>query len=109
MKTNRLLTLAAALLLSAGAIAQTTPAAPAPTAPTDQMSMGHPKLSREERVARKLEMKAKVAAMSPDERQTFKAERRAKLEQKWATMTPEQQNQVRERVRQRRAMKKLDK
>ncbi len=105
MKTNRLIVLVAALLISASTFAQTTPVAPSSTAPADQMAMRHPKLSREERAARKLEKKVKLSAMSPAERKAFKASHRAELEKKWATLTPEQQNQARERVMQRRAMR----
>ncbi len=41
----------------------------------------------------KAEKKAKLAAMSPDERKAYKADRKAKKEAKLAAMTPEQRKQ----------------
>lgn len=77
--------IAAALVatcISAGAFAQTE----------------KPHLTKEERVARREEVKAKLAAMTPEERKAFKETQREKMKEKMANMTPDQREKVKERL-----------
>ncbi|MBO0949587.1 hypothetical protein [Fibrella forsythiae] len=82
MRTRFLAASIIAVFISAGAFAQTE----------------KPHLSKEERVARREEMKAKLAAMSPEERKAFKESQREKLKEKMANMTPDQREKVKERL-----------
>lgn len=86
MKIRLLTATAVATLISIGAFAQTE----------------KPRLTKEERVARREEMKTKLAAMTPDERKAFKETQREKLKEKWAAMTPEQREKAKERLQARR-------
>ncbi|ARK10824.1 hypothetical protein A6C57_11090 [Fibrella sp. ES10-3-2-2] len=86
MKTRFLAAVIVATLVSVGAFAQTE----------------KPRLSKEERVARREEMKAKLAAMTPEERKAFKETQREKIKEKLASMTPEQREKAKERLQARR-------
>lgn len=87
MKTHFLAATLLATLLSVGAYAQTTP-----------QRTEKPHLTKEERVARREEMKAKLAAMSPEDRKAMKETQREKMKEKMATMTPEQREKAKERI-----------
>lgn len=91
MKTRFFAAAILATFMSIGAYAQTA-----------QQSTDKPRLTKEERVARREEMKAKLAAMSPEERKAFKEAQREKLKEKWASMTPEQREKAKERLQARR-------
>jgi len=86
MKTRFLAAVIVATFISASAFAQTE----------------KPRLSKEERVARREEMKAKLAAMTPEERKAFKETQREKIKEKLASMTPEQREKAKERIQARR-------
>ena len=91
MKTRFLAAAIVATFMSVGAFAQTA-----------QHATDKPHLTKEERVARREEMKAKLAAMSPDERKAFKETQREKMKEKWAGMTPDQREKAKERMQARR-------
>ena len=61
-----------------------------------------PHLSKEDRVARREEMKAKLAAMTPEERKAFKETQREKIKERLSSMTPEQREKAKERMQARR-------
>ncbi len=86
MKTRFLVAFSIAAFCSLGAFAQAE----------------RPHLTKEERVARREEMKAKLAAQTPEERRALKEAQRAKLREKMATMTPEQREKAKERLQMRR-------
>lgn len=85
-----------AVFVSVSAFAQTT--TPSATPP-----VGNPKrLTKEERMARRQEMKATLADMTPEERKAFKEARRGKLREKWDNMTPEQREKAKAQLQNRR-------
>lgn len=95
MHLRHLLLTGAAVLTTLVTYAQT----PAPQAEKHR-------LTRQQRDARRAEHKAKLAAMSPAERQAFKQAHRERREAKLAAMTPEQRERVLERHRQRKEHRK---
>ena len=86
MKIRFLAAVIVATFMSAGAFAQTE----------------KPHLTKEERMAKRDEMKTKLAAMTPAERKAFKETQRDKMREKLATMTPEQREKAKERLQARR-------
>ena len=95
MKTRFVAAAVIAAFVSVSAFAQST------TAPTPPA--GSPRhLTKEERTARRQEMKATLAGMTPEERQAFKETRREKLREKWSSMTPEQREKAKARLQDRR-------
>ncbi len=86
MKIRFLTALIVATFISVGAFAQAE----------------KPRLTKEERVARREEMKAKLSAMTPEERKAFKETQRDKMREKLATMTPEQREKAKDRLQTRR-------
>ena len=105
MKTNWIATTGLLFTLVTGTFAQTAPAtgqmpgasvhkaniSPAPTQPLAINS------------DRKAERKARLAAMTPDERSAFKADRKTKKAAKIAAMTPEQRQQYEARKAEKKA------
>ncbi|GAB3503249.1 hypothetical protein GCM10027341_32060 [Spirosoma knui] len=93
MRANRVLMVVMTVFISAGAYAQTQPHAV------------RPKLTPEQREARKAERQAKLAQMTPAERKAFKLSHRDRVQARLNAMTPEQRAQFMERKRQRKALK----
>ncbi|GAB4027356.1 hypothetical protein [Spirosoma gilvum] len=91
MKTRFLATAFIVASMSIGALAQSA------QSPTDK-----PHLTKEERIAKRQELKAKLAAMTPEERKVFREAQREKLKEKWASLTPEQREKAKERLQARR-------
>ncbi len=85
-----------ALLATTATFAQTMPSPP---------TMRHPRHTPEEKAARKADHKAKMAAMSPQERKAFRQTHRQQREARLAEMSPEK----RQRVMERRQMRKQGK
>ncbi len=86
MKTRFLAAVIVATFMSVGAFAQAE----------------KPHLTKEDRVARREDMKAKLAAMTPEERRAFKETQRDKMRDKLSAMTPEQREKAKERLQVRR-------
>ncbi len=84
-----------ALFLSVGAFAQSQPETPG----------ARPRLTTEQREAKKAEMKAKLAQMTPAERKAFRQAHREQMQARLNAMTPEQRAKVLERRRQHKAHK----
>lgn len=94
MKTRLLAATVIAALISFNALAQSIPTSP---------PAGNPKhLTKKERMARRQEMKATLAGMTPEERRAFKETHRAELQKKWDAMTPEQREQAKAKLQARR-------
>ncbi|MEZ0483929.1 hypothetical protein [Fibrella aquatica] len=100
MKTMKLL--AVALLLSAGAYAQTKPAARA----TITHKGTHRTLTTEQRATMKAERKAKFEKMTPAERKAFKTAHRAKRQAKLDAMPADKRAKIVERQRNRKVERK---
>ncbi|ARK11971.1 hypothetical protein [Fibrivirga algicola] len=103
MKTMKLLV--AALLLSAGAYAQTQPTAPA-TADHQGMHKGHRNMTPEQRAAMKADRKAKFDKMTPAERKAFRETHRAQREAKLNAMPADKRAKIVERQRTRKTQRK---
>lgn len=103
MKTMKLLI--AALLLSAGAYAQSQPAT---TATADRVSnhQGHGAITPEQRAAMKAERKAKFDKMTPDERKAFRETHRAQRQAKLNAMPADKRAKIVERQRTRKMQHK---
>ncbi|QJW91575.1 hypothetical protein HNV11_20420 [Spirosoma taeanense] len=84
-----------ALFMSAGAYAQSQ----------TQVYKVKPRLTSEQRAARKAEMKAKLAQMTPAERKAFKQAHRQQMQARLNAMTPEQRERVMQRRREHKALK----
>ena len=95
MKANFVVTAILALFVSAVAQAQSQP-------DVHQMK---PKLSPEERVAKRIERKTQLAKMTPAERKAFKQTRREQKQARLNAMTPEKRDKVLARRQQHKAMK----
>ena len=91
MKIRFLAAALAATCLSMGGFAQST------QTPTEK-----PHLTKEERAAKRQELKTKLAAMTPEERKAFRETQREKMKEKWASLTPEQREKAKERLQARR-------
>ena len=63
-------------------------------AQTQPIHSGHPRLTPEQKDARKAEHKAKLDAMSPTERQAFKQAHHDQRQAKLAAMSPEKRQRV---------------
>ncbi|MBO0936161.1 hypothetical protein J2I47_06345 [Fibrella sp. HMF5335] len=63
-------------------------------AQTQPVYSGHQHLTPEQKMARKAEMKAKLAAMSPAEREAFRQAHREHRQAKLAAMSPEKRQRV---------------
>ncbi|MBO0930562.1 hypothetical protein [Fibrella aquatilis] len=63
-------------------------------AQTQPVYSGHPRLTPEQKMARKAEMKAKLDAMSPQERKAFRQAHREHRQAKLAAMSPEKRQRV---------------
>ncbi len=87
MKAKMTLAVMAALLISVGAYAQGQP----------EVHKARPKLTTEQREARKAEVKAKLAQMTPAERKAFKQAHREQRQARLNAMTPEQRVKLMER------------
>lgn len=99
MKTKGLMTAVVALFLSVGAYAQSQTAVP----------NAKPRLTPEQRQARKAEHKAKLAQMTPAERKAFKQTHREQRQARLNTMTPEKRERVMARHQQHKSMKRQTK
>lgn len=93
MNIKSMLVAVAALLLSVGAYAQSQ----------TQVYKVKPKLTPEQREAKRAEMKAKIAQMTPEERAAFKKAHREQMQARLNAMTPEQRAKFQERRRQHKA------
>jgi periplasmic protein CpxP/Spy len=91
----------AALLLSVGAYAQTQPTPMKP-----EMHIKRKQMTPEVRAEFREKQKAKLEAMTPEERKAFFAERKRRHEERLAKMTPEQRQKFEERQRQRKEARK---
>jgi protein CpxP len=102
MKTIKLL--AAALLLSAGAYAQSTN----PVGSVDQPGLhkGHGNMDPAQRAAMKAERKAKFDKMTPAEREAFRTAHRAQREAKLNALPAEKREKIVERQRMRKTQRK---
>ena len=96
MKTRSLAAAIIAAFVSFGAFAQSTPS------PTGPPTGDFKHLTKGQRMARRQEMKAALAGMTPEERSAFKESHRAKLQEKWAGMTPEQREKAKAQLQARR-------
>lgn len=96
MKIRLLAAAIVAAFVSFGALAQST------TSPIAPPAGEHKHLTKEERMARRQERKTALAGMTREERRAFKETHRAKLQEKWASMTPEQREQAKTRLQARR-------
>ena len=102
MKTMKLL--AVALLFSAGAYAQSQP-----TAPASADHQGHRNMTPEQRATMKAERKAKFDKMTPDERKAFRETHRQQREAKLAAMPADKRAKIVERQRTRKVQRKQEK
>ena len=84
------------------AIALMATATVATYAQTQPVYSGHPRLTPEQKVARKAERKAQLDAMSPTERQAFRQAHRQHRQAKLAAMSPEKRQRVLARRQQKR-------
>ena len=105
MKTKLLI---AALFLSVGGYAQTTPTTPTAPLTTTQPEMhrNHKAMTPEQRAEFKEEQKAKLAAMTPAERKAFKADMKQKHEARLSRMTPKQREKFEARKQKRKEQPK---
>ena len=94
MKTKCSMLALMALFLSMGAFAQSQPSVQKKS-----------QLTPEERVARKMEHKAKLAGMTPAERKAFKQAHHDKRQARLNAMTPDQRAKAEERRRLRKESK----
>lgn len=99
MKTKASVVAVLALFLSIGAYAQTQP----------EVHKAKIRPTPEERTARKMEHKAKMAAMTPAERKAFKQAHQAQRQARLNAMTPEQRARVEERRRLHKEIKRAGK
>lgn len=95
MKVKAIVTAAVALMLSAGAYAQSQ----------TEVYKVKPKRSPEEQAARKLARKDQLAKMTPEERKAFKQAHRARKQARLNVMTPERRAKVLARRQHRKMMK----
>jgi protein CpxP len=95
MNAKGIVVAVAALFLSVGAYAQSQPEA----------STGKHRLTLNERKAKRAEIKAKLAQMTPEERKAFKQAHHDRMQARLNAMTPEQRAKVLERRRQHKAQK----
>lgn len=95
MKAKTIVVAAVALMFSVGAYAQNPAGGPGP----------HPRLTPEQRAARKAERKAKLAQMTPAERKAFKQAHREQRQARLNAMTPEQRERHERKRDARRALK----
>ena len=102
MKTMKLL--AVALLLSAGAYAQTPPANH-PAGPHPD----HRNMTPEQRAARKAERKAAFAKMTPAEQKAFRENHRAQREARLNALPADKRERIVERKRVRKTQRKVEK
>lgn len=93
MKAKMMVAAVLALFLSAGAYAQS------------QTDVSRPRLTPEQRAARKAERKAKLAQMTPQERKAFKQAHREQRQARLNAMTPEQRERFMARKRQHKGLK----
>ncbi|MFD2572591.1 hypothetical protein ACFSUS_18270 [Spirosoma soli] len=98
MKAKMMLAAVMALFLSVGAFAQNQ----------TQVYKVKPKLTPEQRETRRAEMKAKLAQMTPEERKAFRKAHREQLQARLNNMTPEQREKFMERHKQRKALKQQE-
>ncbi|MBO0951282.1 DUF3106 domain-containing protein [Fibrella forsythiae] len=106
MKTMKLLV--AALLLSAGAYAQSQPTPPA-TPDMAGRHRGHGSMTPEQRAAMKAERKARFDKMTPDERKAFRETHRAQRQAKLDALPADKRAKVVERQRTRKIQRKQEK
>ncbi|GAB3978708.1 hypothetical protein GCM10028806_42420 [Spirosoma terrae] len=95
MNVNAMMTAVAALFLSVATYAQSQP----------PVHKEKPKLTPEQREARKADMKAKLAQMTPDERKAFKKAHHERMQARLNAMTPEERAKFLEHRRQRKAQR----
>lgn len=98
MKLKGMITAVLALMLSAGAYAQSQP----------KVHKMKPHRSPEERTAHRQEMKAKLDKMTPAERKAFKQAHRDQRQARLNAMTPEQRTRVMQRREQRKALRQRE-
>lgn len=99
---------AVALLLSAGAYAQTPPTPPT-SANQAGMHQGHGKMTPEQRAAKKAERKAKFDKMTPDQRKAFRDTHRAQRQAKLDALPADKRARIVERQRTRKIQRKQEK
>lgn len=97
----------AALLLSAGAYAQSPTSAGSPDHPG--LHKGHRAMAHEQRAAKKAERKAKFAQMTPAERKAFREAHRAQRQAKLNALPADKREKIVERHRARKMQRKQEK